>query len=60
MHRNGDGLLSPDEIKEGMKKQGMNIPGTLEKILKSIDTNGCGDQPNYFGGSTPGLGGSTQ
>lgn len=43
LDRNGDGKLSIDEIREGMEKEGMNVPPALEELLKSVDINRSGD-----------------
>jgi len=42
LDQNGDGMLSPEEIKEGLTKQGMKVPKALEDLLKSVDMNGSG------------------
>lgn len=42
LDRNGDGMLSPQEVKEGLATLGLNIPPGLEEILKTVDTNGTG------------------
>jgi len=43
LDQNGDGMLSPEEIKEGLTKQGMKVPKALEDLLKSVDMNGSGN-----------------
>jgi len=42
LDQNGDGMLSPEEIREGMTKQGMKVPKALEDLIKSVDMNGSG------------------
>jgi calcium-dependent protein kinase len=42
LDKNGDGTLSPEEIREGMTKQGLQVPQALEDLLKSVDCNGSG------------------
>jgi len=42
LDKNGDGMLSPDEVTEGLKQQGLVVPKAMEGILKSIDCNGSG------------------
>mmetsp|Transcript_142627 Transcript_142627/g.246878 ORF Transcript_142627/g.246878 Transcript_142627/m.246878 type:complete len:529 (+) Transcript_142627:106-1692(+) len=39
---NGDGLLSPEEIREGLAQQGLQVPQELQDILKSVDLTGSG------------------
>lgn len=42
LDRNGDGQISPQEIKEALVQQGFQVPLALEEILKSVDSNGSG------------------
>lgn len=42
LDKNGDGTLSPEEIREGLTQQGLKVPTAFEDILKSIDCNGSG------------------
>lgn len=42
LDKNGDGTLSPEEIREGLVQQGLKVPKALEDILKSVDCNGSG------------------
>jgi calcium-dependent protein kinase len=42
LDKNGDGLLSAEEIKEGMQNSGIQVPKALEDILKSVDLDGSG------------------
>merc|ERR1712203_836400 len=42
LDKNGDGMLSPEEIRDGMVQQGLKVPKTFEDILKGIDSNGSG------------------
>merc|ERR1712032_691932 len=40
---NGDGCLTVNEMKEGIKKSGMNeIPADLQQIMEDIDSDGSG------------------
>jgi len=39
---NGDGTLSPDEVRQGLVQQGLKVPKALADILASIDCNGSG------------------
>merc|ERR1719216_511891 len=40
---NGDGFLTPAELREGMKKAGFtDIPADLQQILEEVDSNGSG------------------
>jgi len=43
LDKNGDGMLSPQEVKEGLANLGMNVPPGLEEILKNVDSNGSGN-----------------
>merc|ERR1712079_464944 len=43
LDKNGDGLISPEEIKEGLVHQGLKVPKAFEDILRSIDCNGSGN-----------------
>eukprot|EP00928_Gymnodinium_smaydae_P012792 TRINITY_DN14667_c0_g1_i1.p1 TRINITY_DN14667_c0_g1~~TRINITY_DN14667_c0_g1_i1.p1 ORF type:complete len:522 (+),score=132.48 TRINITY_DN14667_c0_g1_i1:229-1566(+) len=38
----GNGMLSPESIREALVKQGLPVPEALEDILKKVDTNGSG------------------
>mmetsp|Transcript_117954 Transcript_117954/g.251928 ORF Transcript_117954/g.251928 Transcript_117954/m.251928 type:complete len:523 (-) Transcript_117954:58-1626(-) len=42
LDKNGDGSLSPQEIREGLVQQGLSVPKALDDILKSVDCNGSG------------------
>eukprot|EP00929_Paragymnodinium_shiwhaense_P046443 TRINITY_DN23648_c0_g1_i1.p1 TRINITY_DN23648_c0_g1~~TRINITY_DN23648_c0_g1_i1.p1 ORF type:complete len:448 (-),score=118.40 TRINITY_DN23648_c0_g1_i1:168-1511(-) len=42
LDKDGDGMLSPEEIKQGLHSQGMQVPAKLEEILKKVDCNGSG------------------
>jgi len=42
LDKNGDGMLSPEEVTEGLKQQGLVVPKAMEGILQSIDCNGSG------------------
>jgi len=39
---NGDGNLTPQEMRSGMEKAKLEIPGDLQKIMEDIDTSGNG------------------
>jgi len=40
---NGDGLLTPAELKEGLEKAGLKeIPPDLQKIMEEVDSDGSG------------------
>merc|ERR1719350_1941233 len=39
---NGDGMLSPEEVREGLTRQNMTVPAALEDLLKHIDSDGSG------------------
>jgi len=41
--KNGDGMLTAEEIKDGLVHQGLKVPAALEDILKSVDCNGSGN-----------------
>lgn len=43
LDRNGDGMLSPQEVKDGLANLHMTIPPGLEDIFKNVDTNGTGN-----------------
>jgi len=42
MDANKDGTLSIAELKAGMKLLGVNIPGNLDDLINSVDTDGSG------------------
>lgn len=43
LDRNGDGLLTPVELKEGLDKAGLKeIPPDLQAIMESVDSDGSG------------------
>merc|ERR1712070_1208435 len=42
LDRNGDGLISSEEIREQMTKQGLEVPEALEALLKQVDLDGSG------------------
>jgi len=43
LDENGDGLLTPAELKEGLAKAGLaEIPADLQEILKDVDADGSG------------------
>eukprot|EP00440_Ansanella_granifera_P051436 gb/GFBE01055759.1/.p1 GENE.gb/GFBE01055759.1/~~gb/GFBE01055759.1/.p1 ORF type:complete len:502 (+),score=158.15 gb/GFBE01055759.1/:1-1506(+) len=43
MDENGDGLLTAQELQDGMKRAGMTeIPPDLAQIIKDVDSNGSG------------------
>jgi len=42
LDENGDGVLTVQEIREGMRKQGVRIPEDLEGIIRNLDTDGSG------------------
>jgi len=42
LDQNGDGVLSTEEIRQGLTKQGMKVPKALEDLIKSVDMNGSG------------------
>jgi calcium-dependent protein kinase len=43
LDENGDGLLTPAELKEGLAKAGLSeIPADLQEILKDVDSDGSG------------------
>lgn len=42
LDKNGDGMLSAEEIREGMVKQGLKVPKTFEDAVKGADCNGSG------------------
>jgi len=43
LDKNGDGLLTAAEMKEGLSKAGLKeIPADLEQILKDVDADGSG------------------
>jgi len=42
LDRNGDGMLSPQEIREGMQRSGLEVPPALESILRGVDSDGSG------------------
>jgi len=39
---NGDGLLSPQEIREGLASRALEVPQSLDEILRSVDSDGSG------------------
>lgn len=39
---NKDGMLSAQEIRDGMNRQGLKLPDDLEGILRGLDTDGSG------------------
>ncbi|KAF4677960.1 hypothetical protein FOL47_008064 [Perkinsus chesapeaki] len=39
---NNDGMLSVQEIKEGMEQSGVALPEDLEEIMKEVDSDGSG------------------
>lgn len=43
LDQNGDGILSPQEVREGLQKWGMKIPPGLEEIFKNVDSNRSGN-----------------
>jgi len=43
LDKNGDGMLSPQEVKEGLANLGMKVPAGLEDIFKNVDSNGSGN-----------------
>jgi len=42
LDKNGDGVLSIQEVKEGLLSEGMRVPPALEDILQSVDSDGSG------------------
>jgi len=42
LDENGDGVLTVQEIRDGMRKQGVRIPQDLEGIIRNLDTDGSG------------------
>lgn len=42
LDRNGDGLLSPQEIREGLISHALEVPQSLEDILRGVDSDGSG------------------
>lgn len=42
LDKNGDGMLSTQEIREGMREQGLQVPRALEDILRGVDSDGSG------------------
>ncbi|KAF4701384.1 hypothetical protein FOZ63_004536, partial [Perkinsus olseni] len=42
LDENNDGMLSVQEIKEGMEKSGVALPEDLEEIMKEVDSDGSG------------------
>jgi len=42
LDRNGNGMLSPEDIKAGLTQRGVKVPPAMEDILKSIDCKGSG------------------
>jgi len=42
LDKDGDGSLSPDEVREGLARWGMSIPAGLEEIFKTIDSDRSG------------------
>jgi len=43
LDENGDGLLTPAELKEGLAKAGLSeIPADIQEILKDVDSDGSG------------------
>lgn len=42
LDRDGDGMLSPGDIREGLAKAGMGMTPALEELLQSVDSDGSG------------------
>jgi len=42
MDENGDGTLSVEELQDGLKRAGVDIPPDLQMTMESIDTDGSG------------------
>ena len=42
LDKGGDGVLSPQEVKDGLVRLGIKIPPGLEDILKNVGTSGTG------------------
>lgn len=38
----GDGVLSAEEIREGVERSGFKLPHDVDAIIESIDTSGTG------------------
>jgi len=44
LDRNGDGLLTVNELKEGLQKSGVkDIPPDIQEIMKDVDSDGSGN-----------------
>lgn len=43
LDKNGDGLLTSAEVREGMEKQGLTVPKALAEILQNVDSDGSGE-----------------
>jgi len=39
---NKDGLLTADEVQDGMRRSGFNVPVDLQQILEEVDSDGSG------------------
>uniref|UniRef100_A0A7S1LSK5 non-specific serine/threonine protein kinase n=1 Tax=Alexandrium catenella TaxID=2925 RepID=A0A7S1LSK5_ALECA len=42
LDKNGDGMLSCQEIREGMMQQGLAVPNEMEDIVRAVDSDGSG------------------
>jgi len=42
LDKNGDGMLSPEEIYEALFSHGLTSPAVLEEVMRSVDSNGSG------------------
>ncbi|CAK0867213.1 unnamed protein product [Prorocentrum cordatum] len=42
LDKNADGMLSPDEVRQGMLQHGLKVPQHLDDLLKAVDCNGSG------------------
>ncbi|KAF4747212.1 hypothetical protein FOZ63_022205, partial [Perkinsus olseni] len=42
LDENGDGTLTVQEIKEGMRSLDVSLPADLEEIMKDVDSDGSG------------------
>jgi len=39
---NGDGVLSPEEVRDGLQRHGLQVPRALEDLLQVVDSDGSG------------------
>eukprot|EP00928_Gymnodinium_smaydae_P029340 TRINITY_DN22121_c0_g3_i2.p1 TRINITY_DN22121_c0_g3~~TRINITY_DN22121_c0_g3_i2.p1 ORF type:complete len:429 (+),score=110.72 TRINITY_DN22121_c0_g3_i2:313-1599(+) len=42
LDKNGDGTLTHEEVRDGLAQRGLEVPPSLEEIMRSIDCNGTG------------------